>query len=199
MTETLPIFWKGEGRRLNKDRINTSPQTKLCWSLSLQHPVHAHPFPVVNVKQIEYNFHFIVCFSVHFILHRPENLKSITISSVEIKLVRCGQGKVKRSCHFVWQRCETPQTWLDSFSGEAFKCHRWLQLLFWVFCCVVTDLEQSLLFNLFCLGLTGEHKEPDSRTCAEWGEEPQSFLPHSVQTVWSAHLCVSFKRNEAFV
>lgn len=95
LLDCSPIFWKGEGRRLNKDRINTSPQTKLCWSLSLQHPVHAHPFPVVHVKHVKYNFHFIVHFSVHFVLRWPENLQSITVSTVEIKLVPCARRKVK--------------------------------------------------------------------------------------------------------
>lgn len=148
-----PVFWKGEGRRLNKDRINASPQTKLCWSLSLQHPVHAHPFPVVNVKHIDSNFHFIVHFSVHFILHWPENVKSITISAAETKLALRAQRRVKRSCHFVWQRCEwlLRHAELLKFQWQSLKCHRWPHLHFRVFCCVVTQLEQRLFFHLFVL------------------------------------------------
>lgn len=113
-----PVFWKGEGS-LNKDRINTSPQTKLCWSLSLQYPVHAHPFPVVTVERIAHNFHFIVCFCIHFILQWPEKSQVHHDSTVEVKLNSVFTERWKERPFCLAAMWKAPQKCLATCSSMA--------------------------------------------------------------------------------
>lgn len=172
-----PVFWKGEGS-LNKDRINTSPQTKLCWSLSLQYPVHAHPFPVVTVERIAHNFHFIVCFCIHFILQWPEKSQVHHDSTVEVKLKSVLTERWKERPFCLAAMWKAPQKCLATCSSMAalVPCRSLL------LCCSRPRLVVFVFF-FFCLGhwqqalllLILTYKQPTSWARAGWDTEPANL------------------------
>lgn len=192
-----PVFWKGEGRRLNKDRINTSPQTKLCWSLAVQHPVHAHPFPVVHVKHVEYNFHFIVHFCVHFILtltgkspiHHNKHCrnKACSLCSEEGKRSCCAW----RSWGQLLPNADTRVSVAMPQVPPVTSPHRRPG------CCAGTHSRQKLVFHFF--GLLGTSRTNKFFYCHQYTTDPPA-KPRGKQDpqTWcqTRHKSVFRKRNQ---